>query len=71
MHGGISKKNLVAYHLHMIKETLSQKFHPYSILTRDTMVGFVIYRVSMNASMAQLMDDPEVDKTCMYLGEDL
>ena len=31
-HGGISKKNLVSY-LHMIDETLSHKFHPYSILT--------------------------------------
>ena len=43
-HGGISKKNLVAY-LHMINETLSHKFHPYSILTGDTMAEFVIYCV--------------------------
>ena len=31
-HGGISKKFFVVY-MYMVNETLSQKFHPYSILS--------------------------------------
>ena len=32
-------------YINMINETLSNKFHPYSILTGDTMVRFVIFCV--------------------------
>ena len=32
-HGGISKKNFVIY-VNMVSKSLSQQFHPYSILAR-------------------------------------
>ena len=41
-HGGISIKLFVVY-LHIIKECLSYKFHPYSILTGHTKVESVAY----------------------------
>ena len=47
------KKFLWPNYLHTINETLSHKFHPYSILTGDIMVEFVIYCVLMTS-----MDDP-------------
>ena len=42
-HGGISI--FFARYVCMIDETLRHKFHPYSILTGQTMDGFVIYCV--------------------------
>ena len=38
-HGGISKKKKIsAVYVDMMSETLSPKFHPYSIMTTQTMV---------------------------------
>ena len=43
-HRGISKTLFVKY-LHMIDETLSHKFHTYSILTRLIKVEWLKYKV--------------------------
>ena len=40
-HGGISIKLFVVY-LHIINESVSYKFHPYSILTGHTKVESVL-----------------------------
>ena len=43
-HRGISIK-LVEMDVHIMNETLSLKFHPYSILSKYTIIGFLIYCV--------------------------
>ena len=63
-HGGISRPLfIIIFRLEMLK------FHPYSVLIRDTIVGFVIFYV-LRTPVENQMSLPNVSKNCLLIPPD-